>query len=627
LLLSKIGQSQTPQDLGKEPRLQQLVSFHAKRVLLPDLLKQMHDQTHQKFLLDSEMQWDLACAFVDQKPVWVVMKGLADTFGGYWTDQGSGWRLAETKDTKRNLSAYTEAEDRYLRGQVYLRAEALARIATTRRWEGPGKHAEESPVDEENPEQWAARVSEDPAYYIAGLMFSRVPILTKDHAKLDCPGNMLNSTWPVAYRLVDPPTAEIASTNQCGPAGDLAAGLGGYQILVRALPWAGTLQAVLIGDEHRVDRPRSLVRFPRPNAELSKTPSGQWLLHWESSDSTEDRAVLQTNVANFTPGTSPFNAGALGLEEYLEGLAAATGIPIISDGFRVPAVDKDAPRGGTTVAEWLEQLRKSQGCFVKVSDGSVLVRHGGFWALRTLEPAEEALVAFEQTESPGLNEYANFACALFPAVEELAQETDFNIPFFETEQAPLTRFDPKPLCQNYLALAAYGQWNDKGRANILSGVAVNTETALGYEQYPVIQGVPVKDQKGRSTIVDAVVGIEVKNHNWDRFVAPSATLGAFYGGKPAGALELKLLECTVGSLGYRMLWKDVPILDPAFRDKYGTLLMEPARFLLVPGGSASGPQSHPDSSRLYGKFTFFASESNDDGVYNSLDIPGPRDQK
>ncbi len=618
--LAQVGWSRS--DLSTEPRLQAKLDVHLKRVLLADFLKFLRTHTDQKFILARELEPLMICAFVKDRPLWQVMDGVAEALGCQWKDVQSAWRLELTPESKLKLPAYVAAEKAALRDEVYQKASALAELAATQKFTGDigtSKTAGAATI-EESAHDWAARVIQDPAYYVAGLAFGRTRILSDDWMKFDCPVHFLYSMVPVAYKLIEPPTAAIAGMNQCSAPGPLAERLSGVQVNFRNVGWAGTIQSVMIGQGGlRAQKPLELLRFPRPDNRLSKTPGGKWLLDWESPLDNPDEPILSQPIEHFELKPSPFFHEGRGIEDYLEGLADSTGIPIVSDAFRMPIRGKVAA-AGDTIGKWLQSLKEAQKCFVKVRDGRIVVRHGGFWDLREWEPLEESFSAIEALSNPGLDDYADFAFKLAFKSQNIDQLFGW-LPFFDSEQVPLTRFDPTPIRDNYLALAAFGQMEEAQRVHILSGGWVNVYRNVMDSTRTVSTLNYAKDSKGRKIpyMTDTTEGATV---GADFFVNISAVVGSFYGGHAVG-FEPKLLEACWEPAVYRHLWGDSPDDNPEYVKKYDRVSLFHAHYFRLWRAATEGVPNRA-SRHLTGTFSFFSSVNDVDGVVNEVAIPSSK---
>ena len=525
------------------------------------------------------------------------------------------------RESKIAVSRYLLDERTQLCSDVCERANALAALVSSKRPDrilSQNSTASVAP-DDETPEQWAARVSSEPAYLVAGIMFDKTPILAETGRKFDCPLSFLDMHLPNAFRLVRPPTQEVANTYQCVDPGELATQLGGLQIAVRSMTWAGTLQSVLVDTNgHWAERPPTLVRYPRPNSELAKTSAGKWILNWESDLAKCEDPIVTRRVGDVTPSPSIYFSGGQGIEDYLEALSNSADVPVVSDGFRVPILGKAPPATGGVLRDWLEQFKESQKCFVRVTQGSVVVRHGGFWDLRQIEPSEDVLTRFENLPHRGLNDYADLAFSrlLAGSIEAGAMIP----PFFESKQIPLTRFDSKPLRDSYLALAAFGQMTDNQRLHILNGGYVDLHRNVVDRTDTNVTDQAFRDTKGRLRHW-YTESTTIHQEGKDSFLEPSAVLGLFYGGKPTQG-ELRLLESCKDSSGYLKLWGASPDDDPHFVSTYGSVMGKHAYYLSLKEilSSSKNPLQEADRT-ITGTFTFFASVDSDDGVLNQVVIP------
>ncbi|MDR3687959.1 MAG: hypothetical protein P4L46_01175 [Fimbriimonas sp.] len=633
-LVAAVASSQVVSDPFKVPSLQQPVNLHLKRALLPELTDALHKQTGVRFSMSKEIEPLMVCVFVDKVPLGLVMHEVADVLGCEWHDLRSEWRLVVNPKAKSKLAAYEIAERHALEQDDLEKAHALADYVRTHSFRQQSVDASSAPEpDNETPAQWAERVIADEAYYVAGIMFRDTPVIAWKGTATSVsqpirPTNLYSTGWPTAFRLIAPPNVEIASWFDCGAGGELAVNLGDAHTVVRFLPWAGTLEAVLVdASAHRAVKPKYLVKYPRPVQSLAKEIGGKWLLEWETDLGTDKSSALDEPVENMEMKPSGFNKGLRGIEEYLEALFDKTKQPIISDAFRMPTIGTPPPLKSSTIRNWLSQTRESQKCFVRVDNGCVLVRHGGFWDLRSYEPNEERVRAFEKLAAPDLNDYADFALA--SAQDLVGLIIQQAVPFFDTQEIPLTRFDSKPLRDNLYPLLAYGQMSTANRLAVLSGGYFDTiNHVFGDEETrwesQLLRG---KDGKGRPKTVtqfSLTRPVEIGSTVQDIYLGTSASLGIFYGGTPTGK-ERDMLEDFDFPSMYLGLWNRSPDQDPAFVANFGRTNDIHAHYLFLRSALNLPPgiTKMPDKT-LYGHFEFLAGISDKDGVINVVDIPFPK---
>ena len=102
LLFAAQAFGQEAKDLSNDPRLQQKVDVHLKRVLMPKLIQYLKAHTDQKFILDQEIDPLMICVFAKNQPLWLVMEDVAEALGAKWKDLQSEWRLA-FRESPRSL--------------------------------------------------------------------------------------------------------------------------------------------------------------------------------------------------------------------------------------------------------------------------------------------------------------------------------------------------------------------------------------------------------------------------------------------------------------------------------------------------------------------------------------------
>ncbi|MGL1409607.1 hypothetical protein ACSTIX_24120, partial [Vibrio parahaemolyticus] len=85
---------------------------------------------------------------------------------------------------------------------------------------------------------------------------------------------------------------------------------------------------------------------------------------------------------------------------------------------------------------------------VKIDSGAIEVRHGGFWDLREWQIPEQSIRGLEAIRAPDLNDYGDFAFGIYLTPAGQA----FPPALFDSQQAPLTRFDPRPLQDSFIVL-------------------------------------------------------------------------------------------------------------------------------------------------------------------------------
>ena len=121
-----MGWHQATPDVSKDPRLQQPIDVHLKRVLLPDLLRYLKVHSNQLFIMEDTLKPLMVCVFAEHQPLGLIMKNVAEVVGGQWKDLGSEWRLVESSESKLLLPVYENSERQVLIADIKDRARALA---------------------------------------------------------------------------------------------------------------------------------------------------------------------------------------------------------------------------------------------------------------------------------------------------------------------------------------------------------------------------------------------------------------------------------------------------------------------------------------------------------------------
>jgi hypothetical protein len=192
-------------------------------------------------------------------------------------------------------------------------------------------------------------------------------------------------------------------------------------------------------------------------------PFGKEVLDWDQpipTDGDITKVNLDAADPTFTNADNRFSVSDL-----LENVFDVTGVPIIADAFRVSSGLKTARHSVETLTAWLENLKVNSHVFTRFEDGVVVIRHCGFWRLRTFETPEEKLAPIERKVEAGvsIDDYANF---VFKLTAEQARA--LSLP-----GESVTKFDTRPIEQGLPALRFYATLDNQmvGQAQ-LDGASV-----------------------------------------------------------------------------------------------------------------------------------------------------------
>jgi len=463
-------------DIAHVAGLQKPVTAKFATTPLPTILKALSKDSGVPIEATMSMSPLKATVLVKDQPVGVVMARLADVFHGEWRQSGDLYRLSIPSDWSTRESAFIRAEDDAQRKEVYTTLRALMA--------GTNVPYDRVMQDLNDPKTSAARKEElgrvrTPSAYLLGYTFAH---LSNAQWQTFWAGKPVRASVFVRtpnQQVVPPPNAsadQTASTQvqrrlpqfpgrglppgQQGQQGQQEAGAASQGINVRAFasynPLTGELKSSENGIGARANVAPSLVAHPFPEGELASLPFGKEVLLWSRVE--EESPILKTPVSGPLPAGTYFN-GQHSLGDILTWVHEKTNVSIVADAFRVSVRTLNA---SGTVASVLEGLANSNHEFLRTENGFVMMRHGGFWRLKTLELPEDAYQRIETAKPPKLDDYATFAANLKPA-----QCLAFRVP-----NAVLTRFDPEPLRSGMPALRFYATLSGSERQAALAGRAL-----------------------------------------------------------------------------------------------------------------------------------------------------------
>jgi hypothetical protein len=187
------------------------------------------------------------------------------------------------------------------------------------------------------------------------------------------------------------------------------------------------------------------------------------------------------------------------MADAMEWVHNQTGAPIVADGFRVPV---KMPRRGGAVTDWLAGFQQENSAFVRTDGGFVMVRHGGFWRLRTFEAPEELFAPLESSRTPSVDQYAAFAGSLTRAQ---------TLPFRLKGEA-LLKVDTNPLTEGMAALRFYASLSPDARRAALAGTPIPYSQLGGASQDLFIEAMdnPVGGMPVGSGVPDTTTAAEIQ---------------------------------------------------------------------------------------------------------------------
>lgn len=426
VLLPVVAHGQTPSD----ERLAKPVTVKVKMGSLTEALKTLGAAGGVTLEPASSISGFKATILVKDQPLNVVMARLADVFHGEWIASGSGFRFAVPNEWLSRIASYRDIEDRERRRAAEAQIQTLVAGAS-------------HPFGQD-------KAATDAEAYVIGTMFRSMS------------GAQLQSFWngqTFRYSMPLPnnaPLAEQSGGDQPQRGRNRSPRM--RQVNVSAIydPVTGQLDFGEAGRGRKLTRNGPLINHPTPTGPLADTPFGKEVLAWPKFDPS-DEALAKSTGGNF-PGGSYFEKSA-SIADQLAWIHEQTGIPIVADAFRIRANPKVT---GGNAGALLRSIGTLNGASLRTENGFVMLRHGGFWRLRTFEVPEETYAKLESKTTPALDDYADFAARLTPI-----QRVPFQIPI-----TALLKVDPEPLRVGMPALRFYGSLGAGQRRRALTGSAI-----------------------------------------------------------------------------------------------------------------------------------------------------------
>lgn len=448
---SALAQDGVQQPAGTDDRLQHAVTAKLLLTPLPAALKELSKQSGVTLDASMSMSALKTTILVKDEPVGRVMTHLADVFHAEWKQTGDQYRLSIPSDWISRESAFVRAEDQERRKEAETTIKDLIN-ATSQPYPQVLAELRGGKADKARTE--LLQKVENPGMYLVGYMFRQ----------------MNNGQWNAFWAGRPMHTSgflpgDVAESRQSGtpPPPNRGQRQGrqqqqqeeGQTVRVSASydPLTGKLQMSPIGLQSSGATLPGLISHPYPEGSLASLPYGKDVLAWVR---TQDPApIFQKNISGQMPAATYFG-GKRSMSEALAWLHESTGVPIVADEFRVPV--RIQGQSGT-VASWAGAFAQANGAFLRLDGGYLMMRHGGFWRLRTIETPEDAFAKLEGKSNPLLDDYAAFAADLKP---EQARP-------FRFLNGVLTKFDPAPLQVGMPGLRFYASLGAGERRAALSG--------------------------------------------------------------------------------------------------------------------------------------------------------------
>ncbi|HWD38802.1 MAG TPA: hypothetical protein VG944_08135 [Fimbriimonas sp.] len=453
---------QTP--LKADPHLKAPITMSVKYGRIDDVFKQLSKSSGVSIRASSNISDAKLAIFVKDFPCGQLLDDIASVLGYTWSSQDGVLILAPTQGQKSSLSNYLDAEDKKLRQKEVADSKALADISGgtlaqfTEALSGKGQGDDQNANQDTPPPTPTSLEGGMDENFAIGKMFH-------DFSSADW-----DSLWKGQVFYTALPQTQPSNEVQAGSEQQQSQTEDGQRIRLRRprrrmIEQAVDSNLILVRYDvygtHRLQNVRpprteanqqfEMPAMTSPEGDLAQLPFGESVLAWPSLDAaTNDPAfaavtatqagIPKTLGEEGEPGTGQTYGESkrfsqdqtqetATVSDQLETFFNKTGIPVVADAFRVTVPPRT---GGQTALDWLKNIQEVDHCFIRVEDGAVLVRHGGFWRLRQYEIPEKMIADMAAKKSPTLSDYAQFLSQLSPAQAASLRAT--NRPFlgFET---------------------------------------------------------------------------------------------------------------------------------------------------------------------------------------------------
>lgn len=419
-----------------------------------DVLQLVARQTGAKLDVENALSARNVTVLVRGEPADHVLGDVANVLRARWLDRDGTLVLGVDPDRKKSLDGFEDAEAKLQRARGLARLDALADAAS-----GPYDDLAGTPdaqaAEPGTPRAWARERASDPMWYLAGRLWKnaadpvRQDLLQGEVTPFTCGP----AFWPPAARIglyeTDPNVLRRFS---------------GCQIVVR-MNWAyGEPEVGAVdGPPPKAFKRDFVAPFPRIPAELAALPFAREAADWETDLDDPKAEIPSAALSGGTVPASVYPNGRYSLGDDLAWAFDQTKLSIVADSFRAAAQRPPGQDAPADARRWLQGLRKAERCFVRVENGRILVRHGGFWDLAAAsDPVEREVRALEGLSRPlGIDDYADLAAQVFPR--------DGTTALYRRADAVLTRFDAHAFARALPALAAYTWLTDFQRRGVLAG--------------------------------------------------------------------------------------------------------------------------------------------------------------
>jgi hypothetical protein len=416
--------------IKSDPALNAPIKLSVKYGQLESVLKDISKQAGVPVQASGPITGTKLTIFVDNLPSGELLDRIACVLGGEWRNTNAGRMLAYSSATQNDMDRYLAAEDKFMRARAEQDLSSIIKRAEME------KEAAENRANTDATDSSTNEPNEAPPLplrnRLGGLGMNRA-VLADQIGKVlsDAGGGDLDEFWQGQYASVEMGPQSFPNVMLPGlrrrapnrPSNDPSMVYARYDLYGSHLLQIGSSRFPVV--PQRFEVPALLV----PESELADTSFGKSILAWgkldaDPSDPVYGIAIEDKSIRRFGFGVADKNSNPAVPEDpvletqsdLLEKLYKLSKVPIVADGFRTTLPGTTTDPTGKTVLEWLKSLNDRTGAFVRLEDGVIAVRQGGFWRLKQYEIPEAAIHTMEANSANlTLADYTTFYASLTPA--------------------------------------------------------------------------------------------------------------------------------------------------------------------------------------------------------------------
>ena len=436
--LASSANAQTFVNLKGQEAAQKPVTISAKNMPVDDAVSILSKQSGLRLNVSVPFRDLKVTLFVKNQPAGLILDKLADVLDCRWDSQANIYFLVRPRDEDRKIDAFLAAEDAEWRSGAQSDAEKLANAAT-------GSYSDFLQTMGKSIDDAAAQGNPGPDPNLGGrrrMGPMHEPLLNRTNMESYAAGQLYRTLSDSA--VSDLWAGQVLQTYL--PGSDQSRGHGPL-LLIRYDAYGSHDLEMLVPPQPALERPFMVPTNLAPTTSLAQLPFGKELEAWPNLSAADDDVLnlpIQQNRPFGRPPASdeeyqPYMIQRMGsqptlsMADQLQELAEKSGVTVVADGFRTAIEPNKRPVAGADVKGWLNSLVKTYGDYVKVEDGVVMARHGGFWRLRQYEIPESAFAPLEKKKELTLDDYIGFASQLSDAQAESLRSINPPVTAFSTE--------------------------------------------------------------------------------------------------------------------------------------------------------------------------------------------------